>query len=394
MAIATHDFSAVMEITTRPDLVFVRGEGSWLWDDRGRRYLDFVQGWAVNALGHCAPEVVKALADQAATLINPSPAFHNAAAIRLARLLVSHCALDRVFFANSGAEANEGAIKLARKWGRLHRDGAYRMVTFDHGFHGRTLATMSASGKPGWDRLYAPQVDGFVKVPLNDLDAVARAMDAETVAVMLEPIQGEGGVFPADRAFVQGVRALTRERGALLIVDEVQTGIGRTGRHLFAHQHHGVEPDIMTLGKGLGGGVPLAALLAREEVCCFEPGDQGGTFNGSPLMTAVGCAVVETVTAPGFLDRVAARGAQLRAGLETLSSRFALGDVRGAGLLLALAVGDRATGPDLVAAAREAGLLINAPRPDCLRFMPALTVTRDEIDQMLAILAEVLATAR
>jgi len=392
MAIATHDFSALMEITHRPDLVFVRGEGSWLWDDRGRRYLDFIQGWAVNALGHCPPEVVKALTEQAATLINASPAFHNAAGVRLARLLVSHCALDRVFFANSGAEANEGAIKLARKWGRLHRGGAYRMITFDGGFHGRTIATMSASGKPGWDRLYAPQVDGFVKVPLNDLGAVARAIDAQTVAVMLEPIQGEAGVFPAERAFVQGLRALTRERGLLLILDEIQTGIGRTGR-LFGYQHHDIEPDVMTLAKGLGGGVPLAALLAREEVCCFEPGDQGGTFNGNPLMAAVGCAVVEAVTAPGFLDRVVARGAQLRAGLEILSARFGLGAVRGEGLLLALALGDRVSGPDVVTAAREAGLLVNAPRPDTLRFMPALTVSREEIDQMLAMLGEVLAAA-
>jgi len=385
-----HDFSALMEITARPDLVFVRGEGSWLWDDRGRRYLDFIQGWAVNALGHCPPEVVKALTEQAATLINASPAFHNAAAVRLARLLGSHCALDRVFFANSGAEANEGALKLARKWGRLHRKGAYRMITFDGGFHGRTIATMSASGKPGWDRLYAPQVDGFVKVPLNDLGAVARAIDAQTVAVMLEPIQGEAGVFAAERAFVQGLRALTRERGLLLILDEIQTGIGRTGR-LFGHQHHDIEPDVMTLAKGLGGGVPLAALLAREEVCCFEPGDQGGTFNGNPLMAAVGCAVVEAVTAPGFLDRVVARGAQLRAGLEILSARFGLGAVRGEGLLLALALGERVSGPDVVTAAREAGLLVNAPRPDTLRFMPALTVSREEIEQMLAMLGEVLA---
>lgn len=393
MAIETrHDFSALMEITARPDLVFVRGEGSWLWDDRGHRYLDFVQGWAVNSLGHCPVEIRAALASQAAALINPSPAFHNAPAVKLARLLVSHCAMDRVFFASTGAEANEGAIKLARKWGRVVRGGAYRIVTFDGGFHGRTLATMSASGKPGWDRLYAPQVDGFVKVPLNDLGALAQALDGETVAVMLEPIQGEAGVIPARRDFMQGVRALTRERGLLMIVDEVQTGVGRTGR-LFAHQHHGVEPDIMTLGKGIGGGVPLAALLAREEICCFEHGDQGGTFNGNPLMAAVGCAVLETITAPGFLERVAARGRHLRAGLETLGARLTLGEVRGEGLLLALSLGTHAVGPQVVAEARNARLLLNAPRPDCLRFMPALTVTHDEIDQMLALLADVLPQA-
>jgi acetylornithine/N-succinyldiaminopimelate aminotransferase len=388
----TRDFSALMEITARPDLIFVRGEGSWLWDDRGRRYLDFVQGWAVNALGHCPAVVGAALAEQASLLINPSPAFHNAAALRLARLLVAHSALDRVFFANSGAEANEGAIKLARKWGRVHRAGAYRIITMDDAFHGRTLATMSASGKPGWDRLFGPQVEGFVKVPLNDLPALERAIDEETVAVMLEPIQGEAGVIPARTEYLQGVRRLTRERGLLMILDEIQTGIGRTGR-LFGYEHHGIEPDIMTLGKGIGAGVPLAALLARADVCCFEHGDQGGTFNGNSLVAAVGAAVLETITAPGFLDEVAALAAHLHAGLEAVSRRLALGEVRGQGLLLALGLGQTAVGPQVVAAAREAGLLINTPRPDCLRFMPALNVSRPEIDLMLEILQPALTRA-
>ena len=333
-----------------------------------------------------------ALSEQAATLINASPAFHNAQAVRLARLLVAHCALDRVFLASSGAEANEGAIKLARKWGQRHRAGAYKIVTMEGGFHGRTLATMSASGKPGWDRLFAPQVDGFVKVPLNDLAAVERALDAQTVAVMLEPIQGEAGVIPARTDFLQGVRALTRARGMLMILDEVQTGIGRTGR-LFAHQHHGIEPDMMTLGKGIGGGAPLAALMAREEVCCFEHGDQGGTFNGNPLMAAVGCAVLEIVIAPGFLAKVTARGDYLRHQLEVTAHRFALGEVRGQGLLLAAQLGPAAVAPEIVTEAREAGLLLNARRPDCLRFMPALTVTRSEIDEMIAILNHALTRA-
>jgi acetylornithine/N-succinyldiaminopimelate aminotransferase len=387
---ADHDFSALMEITARPDLVFVRGEGSWLWDDRGRRYLDFVQGWAVNSLGHCPTPVRTALAEQATTLINASPAFYNAPALRLARLIVAHCTLDRVFFANSGAEANEGAIKLARKWGRLHRSGAHKIVTMQGGFHGRTLATMSASGKPGWERLFAPQVEGFVKVELNDLAALERVLDAETVAVMLEPIQGEAGVIPARPDFLRGVRALTREQGILMIVDEVQTGIGRTGR-LFAHQHHDIEPDIMTLGKGIGGGVPLAALVAREAICCFEHGDQGGTFNGNPLMAAAGCAVLETISAPGFLEAVTAKSAHLRARLQATARRFGLHEVRGQGLLLALALGDAAVAPHVVTEAREAGLLLNAPQPDCLRFMPALTVSRAEIDQMIATLESALA---
>ena len=204
-----------------------------------------------------------------------------------------------MFLANSGAEANEGAIKLARKWGAKHRDGAYEIVTMDHGFHGRTLATMAASGKAQWEQLYEPKVSGFVKVPLNDLAAVEAAITPRTVAVMLEPIQGEAGVFEADDPFLRALRALTRERGMLLILDEIQTGIGRTGR-LFGFEHAGITPDIMTLAKGLGGGVPLAALVAHRDVCCFEYGDQGGTFCGNPLMAAVGCAVIEAVDAAGF----------------------------------------------------------------------------------------------
>jgi acetylornithine/N-succinyldiaminopimelate aminotransferase len=382
MQLSDFPLNALMEITARPPLVFVRGAGSWLWDHEGRRYLDFVQGWAVNSLGHCPKAIADALAAQAATLINPSPAFWNAPSARLAQLLVDHSRFDRVFFANSGAEANEGAIKLARKWGAKFRNGAYEIVTFDHAFHGRTLATMSASGKPGWDRLFEPKVPGFPKATLNDLASVERLIGDRTVAVMLEPIQGEAGVLGASDDFLRALRALTRERGLLLIVDEVQTGMGRTGR-LFGYEHAGIEPDIMTLGKGIGGGVPLAALLAREAVCCFEHGDQGGTYNGSPLMAAVGIAVLEAMLAPGFLDGVAARGAQLGRGLAALSRAHGLGEVRGRGLLSALDLG-RDVGAKVAELARADGLLLNSPRPNTLRFMPALTVTGEEIDLMLA----------
>lgn len=293
--------NALMEITARPDLVFVRGQGSWLEDHAGKRYLDFVQGWAVNTLGHCAPEMKRALAEQADKLMNPSPAFYNLPSIELAQRLTSASCFDRVFFANSGAEANEGAIKLARKWGRVNRNGAYKIITMNHGFHGRTLATMSASGKPGWDTMFAPQVEGFPKAEINDLDSVRALIDAQTVAVMLEPVQGEAGVIPATREFMQGLRKLADEHGILFIVDEVQTGMGRTGS-LFAYQQFDVIPDIMTLAKGIGGGIPLAALLAREEVCVFAHGDQGGTYNGNPLCAAVGVAVFDTITAPGFME--------------------------------------------------------------------------------------------
>jgi acetylornithine/N-succinyldiaminopimelate aminotransferase len=272
--------ASVMHITERPPVLMVRGEGSWLEDSEGRRYLDFIQGWAVNCLGHSHPVVVNALRAQADRLINGSPAFHNAPMARLASLVAASSGLDRVFFCNSGAEANEGAIKLARKWGSRRRGGAFEIVTTHGSFHGRTLATMSASGKPAFERLFEPKVPGFVKVPLNDLAALEAAITERTAAVMLEPVQGEAGVVPATDEYLRAVRRLTHERGALLILDEIQTGIGRTGR-LYGFEHVDIRPDILTLGKGLGGGVPLAALVASEDASCFEPGDQGGTFNGN-----------------------------------------------------------------------------------------------------------------
>jgi acetylornithine/N-succinyldiaminopimelate aminotransferase len=372
-----------MWITDRPDVVFVRGEGSWLFDRDGKRYLDFVQGWAVNALGHSHPAIVAALARQAGQLINPSPAYYNEPAMALAKSLTDHSVFDRVFFASSGAEANEGAIKLARKWGQVHKDGAFEIITFDDGFHGRTLATMSASGKPGWDIKFAPQVAGFPKARLNDLGSVESLIGLNTVAIMLEPVQGEAGVIPATTEFLRSLRELADRHQLLLIVDEVQTGIGRTGK-LFAHEHAGIAPDIMTLGKGLGGGVPLAALLAREACCCFVSGDQGGTFCGNPLTAAVGVAVLSEILAPGFLAAVVEKGAYLAARLRDIRSAHKLAAVRGAGLLQALVLADDRA-PALVAQAlhREPdGLLLNAPRANVLRFMPALNVTIDAIDLM------------
>ncbi|WP_434515253.1 acetylornithine transaminase [Dechloromonas sp. ARDL1] len=378
---------SLMTITNRPDLVFERGEGSWLFDHQGKRYLDFIQGWAVNCLGHCPPEITAALTEQAGKLLNPSPAFYNGPMVELASLLTANSCFDRVFFANTGAEANEGAIKLARKWGQLNRDGAFEIITFGHSFHGRTLATMSASGKAGWDTIFAPQVSGFPKAVYNDIASVEALIGPKTVAVMLEPVQGEGGVIPADLEFLKALRGLTEARGILLIVDEVQTGVGRTGK-LFAHEHAGIAPDIMTLGKGIGGGVPLAALLAREAICCFVPGDQGGTYNGNPLMTAVGLAVVKRMLAPGFLAEVDARGQYLAKRLLELSAKHGLKGERGSGLLRALILDDE-RGPEIVSKAlvqAPVGLLLNAPRPNLLRFMPALNVSEVEIDQMVGML--------
>ena len=380
--------ASLMPVAIRPELVFARGEGSHLYDQAGRRYLDWVQGWAVNVLGHAPAVLAEALVRQAQTLVNPGAGFYNAPAIELADLLTGHSGFDHVFFASSGAEANEGAIKLARKWGQLHKGGAHEIVTFADGFHGRTLATMSASGKPGWDTLFAPKVAGFPKAALNDLDSVRALIGSATVAVMLEPIQGEAGVIPATTAFLQGLRKLCDEQGLLLILDEVQTGCGRTGT-LFAHQHHGVEPDIMTLGKGLGGGVPISALLAKKHCSCFAPGDQGGTYAGNPLVCAAAAAVLRTVLADGFLARSRAVGQQLADGLAGLSAEFGLGEVRGRGLLLALELG-RDEAPRIVDRAREAGLLINAPRPHCLRFMPALNSAPEEVAEGLEVLRQVL----
>ena len=380
------DVSRVMKVAARPSIVMVEGRGSWIWDADDKRYLDFVQGWAVNCLGHSPRVIVEALESQARRLINASPAFYNEPMAKLATLIAEASGLGDVFLCNSGAEANEGAIKLARKWGARHRGGAFEIITMEHAFHGRTLATMSASGKPGWDTLFEPKVAGFPKVPLGDLEAVRSAVTPMTAAVMLEPIQGEAGVLMAGDDWLRDLRQLTREAGILLIVDEIQTGIGRTGR-LFGYEHAGIQPDIMTLGKGLGGGVPIAALVASAGASCFEYGDQGGTFNGAPLMAAVGCAVLETVLAPGFLDTVAATGAYLAARLRALSAELGHGEVRGRGLLLALALKDLDAGK-VVQAALDRGLLINAPRPDSLRFMPSLTVSRDEIDQMMGLLRE------
>jgi acetylornithine/N-succinyldiaminopimelate aminotransferase len=379
----------VMPITTRPPVVMAEGSGSWLRDSEGRTYLDFVQGWAVNCLGHSHPAVVEAIRAQAGRLVNCSPAFHNEWMARLATLIAGTSGLDHVFLCNSGAEANEGAIKLARKWGARHRGGAFEIVTTHGSFHGRTLATMSASGKPAFEALFEPKVPGFPKVPLNDLAALAAAITDRTAAVLLEPIQGEAGVIPTTDDYLRAVRDLTRARGVLLILDEIQTGVGRTGR-LYAFEHAAVRPDVLTLGKGLGGGVPLAALVATADASCFEPGDQGGTFNGNPLMAAVGCAVLQIVRQPDFLAAVRDTGEYLAARLREVSSALGHGEVRGRGLLLALAL-TRGEAQKVADTALERGLLINAPRADALRFMPALTVTRAEIDRMLALLEPCLA---
>jgi acetylornithine/N-succinyldiaminopimelate aminotransferase len=384
-------FSRLIPVTQRPDVVMVRGDGSYLWDDAGKRYLDFIQGWAVNALGHCPVEVRQALNAQAAQLLTPSPAYHNRPQLELAERLTRASGLHQAHFASSGAEANEAAVKIARKWGRLHKQGAFEVLTTHAAFHGRTLAMMAASGKPGWDALFPPNMPGFRRVPFGDVAAMRAAIGAHTVALMVEPIQGEGGVVVPERGYLRALRALANEHDLLLILDEVQTGMARTGT-LFAFEQEGVSPDVVTLGKGLGSGVPVSAVLAGRRACCLEAGDQGGTYHGNPLSAAVGCAVFDTLSQPAFLAAVVERGAQLAAGLSEIAARIG-GRARGRGLLWALeletpraeAIRDRCF---------ERGLLVNAARPHILRFMPSLRVGGAEIDALLSVLAEECAPER
>ncbi len=368
-----------MPVARKPSIVMCRGQGSYLWDEAGQRYLDFVQGWAVNALGHSAPELQAALAEQSSLLINAGPAYHNRPAIELNRLLRRLTGAHQVAFFNSGAEANETAIKLARKWGKLHKRGAFGIITCYDAFHGRTLAAMAASGKPGWPELFPPYPAGFTKAPFGDLEAMDRAIEPGTVALMVEPIQGEAGAVVPPVGYLQGLRELCDRRDLLLILDEVQTGCGRTGRFL-AQEHEGVRADITTLGKGLGAGFPISAVLASERAACFEPGDNGSTHGGNPLGAAVALRVCEVVSEPAFLVEVGARARELEGALDALAAEWGASR-RGQGLLQAL-VFDQPLAEALRDSARAEGLLINAARPNVLRFMPQLRVSPAEIGEM------------
>jgi acetylornithine/N-succinyldiaminopimelate aminotransferase len=364
----------------RPPMVIERGQGSRVWDVEGREYLDLIAGIAVNALGHSSPVVQRALAEQSGKLIHISNLFYSIPQLQLAQLLTEHSPFDRVFFGNSGAEANEAAIKLARKWGKRNRDGAYAIVTAEHAFHGRTLATVTATGKEAYTRSFTPLPEGFPQVPLNDMDALERAVDATTAAVMLEPIQGESGVHMSTQTYLRDVQDFCRAQNLLFIVDEVQTGIGRLGT-LWGFERWGVEPDIMTLAKGLGGGVPIGAMLAKESVAVFEPGDHGSTFGGNPLMCAVALDVVNYILDNDVLGNVQRVGGALKRGLERLAESQPLIDsVRGEGLLLAIDLKvERA--PDVVRLGLDEGVLLNATGPTTVRMAPALVLTEAEADE-------------
>ncbi|KAB0497445.1 aspartate aminotransferase family protein [Pseudomonas vancouverensis] len=382
----------LMTSVERPKQMFVRGQGSWLWDSEDRAYLDFCQGGGANSLGHSPSALVNAITAQAQSLINPGFNLNNSGMLNLSERLCASTGSDQAYLLNTGSEACEAAIKLARKWGQLHRGGASRIIVASNGCHGRSLATISASDSSALVNRFEPQLPGFSLVPFNDLPAMHAAVDERTVAIMLEPIQSEAGVIPATAHYLKGVERLCRELGILLILDEVQTGVGRCGS-LLAEQSYGVKADITVLGKGLGGGVPLAALLARGKACCFEMGELTGTHHGNALMAAAGLAVLDNVQDPRFLKHVAESGQHLREGLARLSHRYGHGELRGQGLLWGLTLSDDSA-QAVVKAALYEGLLLNAPQPNCLRFTPALNVSNANIDEMLLRLARAFSRVR
>jgi predicted acetylornithine/succinylornithine family transaminase len=380
----------MMTTYKRLPVTFVRGQGSRLWDDAGQEYLDFFGGHVVVSLGHCHPEVVAALTEQAGTLMHYSNIVYTTPQIELARLLVENSCLDRAFFCNSGAEANEAAIKLARKWAKEHRDGAYEVICAENAFHGRTLATVTASGTERYKAPFTPLPIGFVHVPFNDAETIRRATTEATCAVLLEPIQGEGGIVVPDDDYLRQVRAWCDKQNLLLILDEVQTGIGRTGA-LFAYQHYGIEPDIITLAKGLGSGFPIGAVLSKEHCAVFVPGDHGTTYGGNPLATRVAHTVVKYIIDNDLPAQVAAKGDILGRRLLQFEDRFDfVKAVRGKGMLWAVEFNQEMAEEVTLACLKER-LVVNNVRPNTLRLSPALIISEEELDEGLAKLDKVFA---
>ncbi len=379
----------VMHTYGRIGLAPVQGRGAVLRDADGREYLDFVGGLAVDSLGHCHPAVVRAIQAQAETLMHVSNLYYIEPQARLAELLVQNSCCDRVFFCNSGAEANEAAIKLARKYAKkTHgpgKPGKYEIITAEKSFHGRTLATITATGQPKYQQGFEPLPHGFSYVPFNNLEALQKAVGPHTCAVMLEPVQGEGGVIPADRDYLAGVRELCDKHGLLLIFDEVQCGLGRTGKFL-AYQQYGVEPDVITLAKALGGGFPIGAMLAKQSVAdAFVPGDHASTFGGNPLACAAALAAMRTMLEDGVVKNCAQVGAYLKDKLLALQQKYSfIREVRGLGLLLGMEL--TVEGGEYVKRCQERGLLINCAAGNVLRLLPPLNITREDADRAVAIL--------
>ncbi|RLF98852.1 MAG: acetylornithine transaminase [Thaumarchaeota archaeon] len=381
----------LMHTVERVPLTLVRGSGARVWDEDGREYLDFVSGWAVNSLGHCPPVVVDAVVEQVQTLIQASNQFYTIPQIRLAELLLQHSCLDKAFFCNSGAEANEGAAKLARRYGEHHLGGAYEIITATGSFHGRTLAMVAATGQPKFQQPYVPLPSGFVNVEYNNVEAIEAATTDRTCAVMLEPVQGEGGVNIPDDDYLKAVRAWCDKKGILLILDEIQTGVGRTGT-LFAYEQHGIEPDVMTLAKGLASGIPIGAILAKDNASVFAPGEHGSTFGGNPVACAAAYATLKYVIDHDIAGNARRVGQYLMTGLANLKGKFSfITDVRGCGLLVALEFNRDIASPVLTACL-DRGLLVNRLKPNALRFMPPLIIGEREVDEALDILEQALSS--
>ena len=373
----------------RLPVTLVRGEGTRVWDEDGREYLDFVAGIAATSLGHCHPEVVQAVARQAAQLMHVSNYYYTIPQIKLAQLLCEQSGLDKVFFCNSGAEAVEGCLKIARKWGKEQRDGAFEIIVAENAFHGRTMATVTAAGNEKYREPFGPLLPGFVRVPFDDIEAIKRATTGKTAAVLLEPIQGEGGVNVPRDDYLPQVRAWCDQAGILLMLDEVQTGLGRTGK-LFAYQHYGVKPDVLALAKALGGGFPIGVFLAQDHCAVLGPGEHGTTFGGNALACEVGYTVLKYMLDHDLPAQVAKKGQYLERKLHSLADRHHLvTEVRGKGLIYALEL-DRPVAEEAVALCLEQGLLTNNVKPTALRFIPPLTVSEDEIDRALEIVDRVL----
>jgi acetylornithine/N-succinyldiaminopimelate aminotransferase len=374
----------------RTPLVLVRGEGTRVWDSDGKEYLDFTTGIAVTGLGHCHPVVTGAIREAAATLLHVSNIFHNAPQVHLAKLLVEHSFADRVFFCNSGAEANEAALKVVRKYAKENlATDRYEVIATNNSFHGRTLATVSATGQPKYHHGFEPLMPGFKHVPYNDLRAMERAMDSHTAAILVEPLQGEGGVNIPDDGYLPGLRKLCDESGALLIFDEVQTGVGRTGR-LWAYEHSGVEPDVMTLAKALANGIPIGAMLCRERVAgALTAGSHGSTFAGSAFVTSVALATLTTVIGDKLPQRAAERGRELMEGLRALQkTQPVIKEVRGLGLLIGVEL-TKPAGP-VMDACRDAGLLVLTAGEKVVRLAPPLIVDSADCKRALDILGSAL----
>jgi predicted acetylornithine/succinylornithine family transaminase len=373
----------------RVPVVFVKGEGSRLWDDSGKEYLDFFQGIAANSLGHCHPVVVKALEEQARTLIQVSNVYYTIPQLQLAEMLVDNSCFDRVYLQNSGTEANEAAIKLVRKWGRERKNGAFEIISAVDSFHGRTLAAVTATGTSRYSEPFGPLPPGFLHVPYNDIEALQNATTSQTCAIFLEPIQGEGGVNVPNPSYLPAVRKWCDDNKILLVADEVQTGMCRTGP-LFAYQGMGFEPDVMTLAKGIGSGVPLGAILAKEHCAVFTPGDHGSTISGNPLASAVGYAITKYMLETNLADRVTEVGGYMLKKMDGWKDTIPLvSGARGKGLLLAVAL-NQDVADRVVMDCLANGLLVNNVRPNAVRLAPALTISNEEVDEGLAILEKAL----